>query len=196
MSGLDLQDSLQARQVNLPVIVITGHGDVPITVRAMKAGAFEFLQKPFNDQVLLDAIHAGLEKYSAVWDQASRANRVQESLSALTPREKEVLARLGHGKANKMVAYDMGLSGRTVEGYRSSITPVKPARASCGSTRTSGFRSANRTAMRALPCWICGARALKVPSRSPSGKRPSFRKSVPKAARSRTASTIGPGSSG
>lgn len=121
MSGLDLQDSLQTKQVNLPIIVITGHGDVPITVRAMKAGAFEFLQKPFNDQAMLDAIHAGLEKYGAIWEQEGRANRVQESLTALTPREKEVLAHLGHGKASKVVAYDMGLSVRTVEGYRSSI---------------------------------------------------------------------------
>ena len=128
MSGLDLQDTLHDRGINLPVIIITGHGDVPITVRAMKAGAFEFLQKPFNDQVLLDTIHASLEKYRPIWEQEDTAARVREQMADLTPREREVLARLGHGKPNKVVAYDMGLSVRTIEGYRASIMSKLGAR--------------------------------------------------------------------
>lgn len=128
MSGLDLQDTLHDRGINLPVIIITGHGDVPITVRAMKAGAFEFLQKPFNDQVLLDTIHASLEKYRPIWEQQDTTARVREQMADLTPREREVLARLGHGKPNKVVAYDMGLSVRTIEGYRASIMSKLGAR--------------------------------------------------------------------
>ncbi len=128
MSGLDLQDTLHERGINLPVIIITGHGDVPITVRAMKAGAFEFLQKPFNDQVLLDTIHASMEKYRRIWEQEDGVTRVRDQMASLTPREREVLARLGHGKPNKIVAYDMGLSVRTVEGYRASIMSKLGAR--------------------------------------------------------------------
>ena len=128
MSGLDLQDTLHERGINLPVIIITGHGDVPITVRAMKAGAFEFLQKPFNDQVLLDTIHASMEKYRHIWEQEDAVTRVRDQMASLTPRELEVLARLGHGKPNKVVAYDMGLSVRTVEGYRASIMSKLGAR--------------------------------------------------------------------
>lgn len=128
MSGLDLQDHLNERGINLPVIIITGHGDVPITVRAMKAGAFEFLQKPFNDQVLLDTIHASMEKYRDIWEEEDAVSQLQEQMETLTPREREVLARLGHGKPNKVVAYDMGLSVRTIEGYRANIMSKLGAR--------------------------------------------------------------------
>ena len=121
MSGLELQDRLRSTGIRMPVIIITGHGDVPITVRAMKAGAFEFLQKPFNDQDLLEAIQAALEQYAAVWEKEDEQARLKENLSKLTPREREVLKHLGRGKPNKVIAYDMGLSVRTVEGYRASI---------------------------------------------------------------------------
>ncbi len=121
ISGLDLQDRLQEQGIHLPVIIITGHGDVPVAVRAMKAGALEFLQKPFNDQTLLDAIHAALEKYHAIWEQQDQCNHTTRNLSALTPREQEVLDLLRHGKPNKVIAYELGLSVRTVEGYRARI---------------------------------------------------------------------------
>lgn len=121
MSGLELQDRLRSTYSHLPVIIVTGHGDVPITVRAMKAGAYEFLQKPFNDQDLLDAIQGALEEYSEVWKQQDDKERLEQSLSNLTPREQEVLRHLGRGKPNKVIAYDMGLSVRTIEGYRASI---------------------------------------------------------------------------
>ena len=121
LSGLDLQDRLVQSGIQLPVIIVTGHGDVPITVRAMKAGAFEFLQKPFNDQALLDAIQAALEKYEALWRQEDRRSQASRSLSALTPREREVLDLLRHGKPNKVIAAQLDLSVRTVEGHRANI---------------------------------------------------------------------------
>lgn len=121
MSGLELQDRLRNAVAQLPVIIVTGHGDVPITVRAMKAGAYEFLQKPFNDQDLLDAIQSALLEYSEIWRREDEQARLSENLSSLTPREREVLQHLGLGKPNKVIAYDMGLSVRTVEGYRANI---------------------------------------------------------------------------
>ena len=121
MSGLELQDRLRATLSQIPVIIVTGHGDVPITVRAMKAGAYEFLQKPFNDQDLLDAVQGALSEYTEVWRQEDEKAKLAENLSSLTPREREVLQHLGLGKPNKVIAYDMDLSVRTVEGYRANI---------------------------------------------------------------------------
>ncbi len=122
MSGLDLQEKLAQDGAHLPVIVVTGHGDVPITVRAMKSGAFEFLQKPFNDQVLIDAIQAALDKYGEIWNQEDRRDRASRSLATLTRREREVLDLLRRGKPNKVIAAELGLSVRTVEGHRANIT--------------------------------------------------------------------------
>jgi len=128
ISGLDLQERLQKQGIHLPVIIITGHGDVPVAVRAMKAGALEFLQKPFNDQTLLDAIHAALEKYHAIWAQQDQSHHTVRNLSALTPREQKVLDLLRHGKPNKVIAYELDLSVRTVEGYRARIMEKMGAR--------------------------------------------------------------------
>src|SRR5690606_6087470 len=91
------------------------------TVRAMKAGAYEFLQKPFNDQTLLDAIQAGLDKYSVLWQQEDKRKAACESLAALTRREREVLELLRQGKPNKVIARELDLSVRTVEGHRANI---------------------------------------------------------------------------
>lgn len=128
MSGLELQDRLRSTLDHLPVIIVTGHGDVPITVRAMKAGAYEFLQKPFNDQDLLEAIQGALAEYSVIWKKDDQKQQLQQNMSSLTPREKEVLLHLGLGKPNKVIAYDMELSVRTVEGYRASIMDKLSAR--------------------------------------------------------------------
>ena len=121
MSGIELQDRLRTMYSRIPVIIVTGHGDVPMTVRAMKAGAYEFLQKPFNDQDLLDAIQGALSEYSKILEQATQEERIREDLAGLTPREQEVLMHLARGKPNKIIAYDMSLSVRTVEGYRANI---------------------------------------------------------------------------
>ena len=122
MSGLDLQEELALMGAHIPIIIITGHGDVPITVRAMKSGAFEFLQKPFNDQVLLDTIQAALSQYDPIWENEDKRIEAAKSLAVLTRREREVLELLKNGKSNKLIARELSLSVRTIEGYRSSIT--------------------------------------------------------------------------
>lgn len=94
---------------------------MPLAVRAMKAGAVEFLQKPFNDQVLLDTVQSALARYDSVWDKLERRSRHSESLSTLTKREMEVLELLRKGKPNKVVASVLAISVRTVEGHRASI---------------------------------------------------------------------------
>ena len=122
MSGLDLQEQLILLGAHIPIIIITGHGDVPITVRAMKSGAFEFLQKPFNDQVMLDTIQAALNQYDAIWEEDDKRNDASKSLKVLTKREREVLELLKNGKSNKLIARELSLSVRTIEGYRANIT--------------------------------------------------------------------------
>jgi FixJ family two-component response regulator len=122
MSGLDLQEQLSTLGAHIPVIIITGHGDVPITVRAMKSGAFEFLQKPFNDQVLLDTIQAALKQYDPIWEDEDKRTEAAKNLAVLTKREREVLELLKNGKSNKLIARELSLSVRTIEGYRANIT--------------------------------------------------------------------------
>jgi len=121
MSGLELQEQLNAQGAVIPVIFITGHGDVPMAVEAMQAGAFDFLQKPFRDQDLIDRIQRALEK-----DRANRAvlnerGLIQERLESLTPREREVLQMVSSGKPNKIMAADLGVSQRTVEIHRARV---------------------------------------------------------------------------
>lgn len=121
MSGLELQERLKATRALIPIIIITGHGDVPIAVRAMKAGAIEFLQKPFNDQLLLDTVQSALSTYGEIWDQEARRQEYNKSLSSLTKREMEVLNLLRTGKPNKLIAAALNISVRTVEGHRATI---------------------------------------------------------------------------
>lgn len=122
ISGLDLQEQLTRIDAHIPVIIITGHGDVPITVRAMKSGAFEFLQKPFNDQVLIDTIQTALKQYDPIWKEEDKRNEATKNLAVLTKREREVLELLKNGKSNKLIARELVLSVRTIEGYRANIT--------------------------------------------------------------------------
>lgn len=120
-SGLDLQDELQRRQVKIPIIVLTGHGDVPNSVRALKAGAFDFLQKPTAPAVLLERIHAAIDSDRlARLANASRAHALGR-LSLLTPREREVMSLLVAGGTSKEVAYELKISVRTVEGHRRRV---------------------------------------------------------------------------
>ena len=128
MSGLELQERLKAARALIPIIIITGHGDVPIAVRAMKAGAIEFLQKPFNDQLLLDTVQSALTTYGVIWDQEVRRQEYNKSLAALTKREMEVLNLLRTGKPNKLIAAALNISVRTVEGHRATIMAKTGAR--------------------------------------------------------------------
>src|SRR6185437_659109 len=110
MSGMELLGRLSQEGAVLPIIVITGHGDVQLAVRAMKAGTFEFLQKPFNDQVLLDAVQAALGKYIPIWEEMDRRSAIDENLNTLSRREEEVLDMLRRGKPNKVIADALNLS--------------------------------------------------------------------------------------
>jgi FixJ family two-component response regulator len=121
LSGLELQQRLNEQRTDVPVIFITGHGDVPMAVNAMKSGASDFIQKPFRDQDLIDRIHKALAQ-----DRERRAWRAQEKvirerLALLTPRETEVMKRVVRGQANKVIAMDLGVSQRTVELHRARV---------------------------------------------------------------------------
>lgn len=121
MSGLDLQDELVRRGVNIPMIMISAHGDVPVAVRALKTGAIDFIEKPFSDQLLLDRVRQALEKDQ----QASQTDEVKEAIRArtatLTPREREVMELVVAGNPNKAVASQLGLSQKTVEIHRARV---------------------------------------------------------------------------
>ena len=119
MSGLDLQRELAARDLRIPIVFITGHGDIPMSVRAMKAGAVEFLSKPFRDQDLLDAIRAALERDRARRDQETEVTELQERFESLTLRQREVTAMVVSGFLNKQIADELGTAENTVKVHRS-----------------------------------------------------------------------------
>jgi len=121
MSGLELQQKLNEKHSILPIIFITGHGDVPMAVEAMQAGAVDFIQKPFRDQDLIDRINQALEKDTNNRAALGERNGIRKRLETLTPREREVLDLVVHGKANKVIAGDLKLSQRTVEIHRARV---------------------------------------------------------------------------
>ena len=121
MSGLTFQEELAKTGIALPVIFITGHGDVPMTVRAMKAGAVEFLTKPFDDQVLLDAVHAAIERDRARRQQAAELASLKARYDELSGREKEVMKLVVEGRVNKQIAAALGLSVVTVKVHRGQV---------------------------------------------------------------------------
>lgn len=128
MGGLELQAELVARDTGLPVIVVTGHGDVPLAVQAMKAGAVDFIEKPYNDQQLLDTIARALDMARNRQSQTSFAQEARERVASLTPREAQVLAHLVAGRANKVIAYELGISPRTIEIHRAHVMEKMQAR--------------------------------------------------------------------
>ena len=121
MSGLELQQQLNLRGAIIPVIFITGHGDVPMAVEAMQHGASDFLQKPFRDQDLLDRIQRALERDARNRAALTEHERIRASFDSLTPREREVLALITRGKSNKVMAAELGVSQRTVEIHRARV---------------------------------------------------------------------------
>ena len=121
MDGLELQRRLRDLKARLPVIVMTGHGDVPLAVEAMKSGAVDFIEKPFEDETLLSAIRSALARQAQASDRDARATAIQQRIAKLSEREREVLDRLVAGKANKVIAFELGISPRTVEVYRANV---------------------------------------------------------------------------
>ena len=149
-SGLEFQRDLAAQGVTVPIVFITGHGDIPMTVQAMKAGAIEFLTKPFRDQDLLDAVNVGLARDRARREQEQSLRGLRARYEELTPRERAILVEVVQGRLNKQIAGDMGITETTVKVHRSnmmqkigaaslpdlcrmadqlSLTPSKPRRA-------------------------------------------------------------------
>ena len=121
MSGLDLQEQFIRQNIKIPIIIITGHGDVPMAVRAMKAGAVDFIEKPFNDEFLLDSIRKALAlDVQQRTFQAQRAE-IATRLAHLTPREHEVMDMVTNGKSNKEIANQLGVSTKTVEAHRARV---------------------------------------------------------------------------
>jgi FixJ family two-component response regulator len=121
MGGLDLQDQLSARQVSLPVIFLTGYGTVPASVRAMKAGAVDFLEKPVDDQALLDAVHKALERDRGARRNQAEIQALHQRLAILTPREYEVLTFIISGRLNKQAAAALGTTEKTIKVHRARI---------------------------------------------------------------------------
>jgi two-component system response regulator FixJ len=121
MSGLDLVRRLKERGVTLPVVVITGHGDVPLAVEAMRAGVVDFIEKPFDDEVLLRSIRMALDAKAESDVHAEERRRFEQMLATLSGREQEVLRGVIAGKMNKVIAYELGISQRTVEVYRANV---------------------------------------------------------------------------
>ncbi len=128
MSGLELQQQLNMRGATIPVVFITGHGDIPMAVEAMQHGAFDFLQKPFRDQDLIDRVQRALERDATIRAQLRTTDRIRENLASLTPREREVLSLVTAGKPNKVMAGDLGVSQRTVEIHRARVMEKMQAR--------------------------------------------------------------------
>jgi FixJ family two-component response regulator len=120
-SGLDFQRELNASNIQIPIIFITGYGDVPMSVQAMKGGAIEFLTKPFRDQDLIDAIQTGLVRDRARLENEKSSAAIRERFELLSPREREIMTQVARGRLNKQIAGDIGISEATVKVHRSNL---------------------------------------------------------------------------
>ena len=121
ITGIDLLRRVKDSGVDIPVIVITGHGDISLAVEAMKIGAIDFLEKPFDDETLLDAVRGSLHRTADTAQRNAEVTEIHDRLAALSNRERQVLEGLVAGKANKVIAFDLGISPRTVEIYRANL---------------------------------------------------------------------------
>jgi len=121
ISGLDLQQRLKNMNAKIPVIIVTGHADVPMAIQAMKAGAFDFIEKPYSDQLLLERIQCAIEQDDCFKKQQAVNNEINERIDSLTPREKEVMGLVVGGHSNKGIAKELGVSIKTVEVHRGNL---------------------------------------------------------------------------
>jgi len=128
ISGLELQKKLIEMNITLPIVFVTGHGDIPMAVEAMRHGAVDFIRKPFRDQELLDRIHEAMADDDSQRADQADINEIRSRVETLTPREKQVYERVTQGQANKVIAIDLGISERTVEIHRSQVMQKARAR--------------------------------------------------------------------
>ena len=128
ITGLELVRELKRRSIDLPVIVMTGHGDISLAVEAMKAGVSDFIEKPFNDEVLISALHAACERRKDKTGPDAARQAAELRLASLSPREREVLTGVVEGKLNKIIAFELDISPRTVEIYRANLMSKTGAR--------------------------------------------------------------------
>jgi len=128
LSGVELVDRLKALDVLEPIIVITGHADVPMAIQALRAGVVDFIEKPFSDDAILDAVRSAIASQRSRVEMEAERRRIADLLALLSGREREVMEGLVEGKANKVIAYDLGISARTVEVYRANVMTKTGAR--------------------------------------------------------------------
>jgi len=121
ISGMELQEQLKESGIQIPIVFITGHGSIPMSVRAMKAGAVDFIEKPFEDQQLIDSIHAAINKSKAFLNDHAESVELHRRLDSLTPREHEVFLLVVAGLLNKQIAFDLGMSEKTVKVHRGRV---------------------------------------------------------------------------
>lgn len=121
ISGLDLQSRLSQQKLDLPIIIVTAHGDTQMAVRAMKEGAFDFVEKPINNQILLDTVNKALNESRRIGTEFREQESIQKRLDLLTPRETDVLRMIAQGKLNKQIAFELGITQRTVEVHRARV---------------------------------------------------------------------------
>ena len=121
VDGLALQEALKRSNVDIPIVFITGHADVPMSVKALKAGAFDFLEKPFDDRELLDAVRRGIRRDSQTRRERARRENIEARFLTLTPREREVMALVASGLSNKQVAYELGAAEKTIKIHRGRV---------------------------------------------------------------------------
>jgi len=121
MSGLELQEQLNQKEINIPIIFITGFGDIKMAVHAIQSGAVDFITKPFNDQELLDRIQHAMVEGERAWQQQIHKKEIQSHFALLTPREHEVMAKVVQGKLNKIIASELNVSNKTVEAHRAKV---------------------------------------------------------------------------
>jgi len=128
LSGLELQQQLASMKISLPVIIVTGHGDLPMAVKAMKAGAVDFIEKPFDDEVILESVREALARGAKMRTESASTEALKANLERLTAREREVLEQVAFGHPNKVIAHNLGISSRTVEIHRARVIEKLQAR--------------------------------------------------------------------
>jgi FixJ family two-component response regulator len=128
MSGLELQKELVTRDIRIPVIILTGHGDVQTAVETMKAGAFDFIEKPFNNELLLDRVQRAVAQQVDVTADSVKRDEIADRRALLTPRERQVMDMVANGEMNKLIAHRLGISEKTVEIHRSKVMEKMQAR--------------------------------------------------------------------